>query len=299
MTFKGIPLFGHSWNEAESAIGLELCLLTIMANDRDGQPHVIGNAFIIDRTDRAAFAMSAAHVFEEIESLHRSPSLHASTALPEFLPVPRPLILNEKSVWAVSTEGERVEALNIIRVAMNKNQDLAIFEVELQNHSYEPFFHGRIGLDPDVPQIGSLVCILGHILEGPRDVMHTANDWTSLQVGRRVVLRTGRVLEHHPNGHRLCKGPCIETSIPVYSGMSGSPAIHYAEEGEIKAFGIVSTDLDFEGGNKQDRSVEGRSLISLIPCQKIVGSDGECQVSVRLTNIHVLEFYKSGNTIAI
>lgn len=117
-------------------------------------------------------------------------------------------------------------------------------------------------------------------------VRNNSGDY-SFRVSRRPTLRVGRVLEKYPGRHRLSVGPCVETSIPIYSGMSGGPVFRYAESGPMRAFGVVCCDPDPNLGLKQDRCTEGRSIIASIPSDAGVNVRGESVSILRfLTDDH-------------
>lgn len=269
------PLMGFHWNEAEADSLLNRGLLTIIANDLNDKPQVIGTAFVISRDDRKAVCISAAHVFSEVQRIQSPPPRHSQSALAEFLPPRKPIDLDGRKVRAISVEGNRIEAAIIEGLGFNEATDIAIFSISLQDHTSETFFSHEFLLDDKYTSVGGLVCILSYGDQGITDHQHNGEQSYSFKLKRRPVLRVGRVLAYYPEGHRLCRGPCIETSIPVYSGMSGGPVIHYAENGPMKPFGLVCSDPDLDCEIKQDRSVEGRSIIALLPCEVTLGDCGK------------------------
>lgn len=81
---------------------------------------------------------------------------------------------------------------------------------------------------------------------------------------RELVLRGGRVTEVFPNGHLLCHGPCIETTIPIFPGMSGAPVMRYAPGTPMQPFGVMSTGHTEDPSLKFERSKPGHSIGPLI-----------------------------------
>lgn len=276
------PLMGFHWNEAEGDDLLNRGLLTIIAHDLSGHPHVIGTGFVISRDDLKAVCVTAAHVFSEVRRLQSPPQRHSPSALPEFLPLPKAVDLDRKSLRAISIEGERVESTVIEGLVFDEATDIAIFSIALQDPARKPFFSHEFFLDSTPPAVGDLVSVLSYGDQGIFDYEHDGDQAFSFKFKRRPVLRVGRVLAHYPDGHRLCRGPCIETSIPVYSGMSGGPVIHYGTEGAIKPFGLVCSDPDMDSEDKQNRSIEGHSIFALLPCQVSIGEDGKQIVRITL-----------------
>jgi len=103
---------------------------------------------------------------------------------------------------------------------------------------------------------------------------------------RRLLLRCGRVKAYHPDGHILCRGPCIETTIPVFAGMSGAPvALLAADDTPISPFGVVSHDPETSHGDKWDRSAAGASIVALLsPRMSFDGPDGQRKTILRLNS---------------
>ncbi len=281
------PLMGFAWNEASHNAILDRGLLTIIESDLSGQPHVIGTGFVVSRQDTKAVCMSAAHVFSEVRNLQSGPPKHCPSALQEFLPEKKSVNLAANSLVAVLIEGTRVEAVAIEGLVFDEGLDIALFSVALQHRQDEPFFSHEYPLDDVIPEVGALVCVLSYGQQGIEDYTSDGRQVLSFTTKRSPVLRVGRVLTHYPHGHRLCRGPCVETSIPVYSGMSGGPAIHYVENGPMRVFGLVCSDPDLDDERKQDRSIEGRSIIALLPCEVTRDDAGRRIVSVELKRGHL------------
>jgi hypothetical protein len=85
-------------------------------------------------------------------------------------------------------------------------------------------------------------------------------------ISRRIVLRRGYVRQVHEQGHILCRGPCVETTIPVLAGMSGGPAFLDKEDEQMKVFGLISTD-DKASASLVDKTVPGSAILALLPCE--------------------------------
>lgn len=254
------PLMGFEWNQGNGFP--DLGLLTIVAFDGEKVPHPIGTAFIINRRDRSADCITAAHVFAEIRRLQSPPPLHNPSTPPEFLPPKRAMKIGMNSVWALSVEGSRIEPCEIKWMVMDDHSDIAFFSIALQPNSTQPFFSHVFTPNGETPSVGDLICIFGYAGMKVANQAHQDNDNWGFELGRRLLLRVGRVLGFYPDGNRLCRGPCYETSIPVYSGMSGSPAFIYAEDGPVRPFGLVCSDPDLDDERKENRSIAGRSIVA-------------------------------------
>lgn len=276
------PLMGFYWNEAEGDDILNRGLLSIFAHDLSGHPHAIGTGFVVRRADSNAVCITAAHVFSEVRRLQSPPPRHSLSTLPEFLPPPKELDLDRELLRAVFKEGGRIEVAIVEGVIFDTTTDIALFSVSLQTPDTEPFFSGEFFPDSSPPAVGELVCVLSYGDQGILDYEHHGGETYSFKMERRPILRVGRVLAHYPDGHRLCRGPCIETSIPVYSGMSGGPAFRFGTDGPMRPFGLVCSDPDLDGEKKQNRSIEGRSIFAVLPCRASIGDDGKENIVLAL-----------------
>lgn len=287
------PLFNLHWDEAIRDENTGNGLLIIFAKDLQNQPYVIGTGFIVKRNDYQSICISAAHVFSEFRRLHSSPIRHALSALPEFLPNKKKLNLNGQSLFAICIAGERAETAKVESVAIDEALDIAIFTISLNDKIMEPFFPYELGLDDTIPEIGHMVAILGYGNLSVPEFEHDRKQLKTFSVASRPILRIGRVLAHYPTGHRLCRGPCIETSIPVYSGMSGGPVCHYSLGGTIRAFGVICADPDQDTEQKQDRNIEGRSLVALLPCKLERDEDGDISANLTIDGTDLSGLYST------
>lgn len=85
-------------------------------------------------------------------------------------------------------------------------------------------------------------------------------------------------------GYLLCRGPCVETTIPVFGGMSGGSACLYPKPGgKLLSFGVVSSDSDDYTDKKNDRTQTGSSIISLISPESVEAGDGSQLLKLSLT----------------
>jgi hypothetical protein len=262
------PLFGFEWNETAPPGEVEFGLLSIFARDqRSDRLQAIGTGFVITGYANGAVACSAAHLFAEVRRLQQDVDRvqpHAS-AIAEFLPEPRAVDLALRGLAVVGRSAtERAVFARVEGLAFDEAADVAVLQVVGQRDCAERIFQREFLLDDRLPGVGDLVEVVSYA-----DLRCQDSDGRT-EVHRRPVSRVGRVLEVFPDGHRLCRGPCVETSIPLYSGMSGGPVTIYDPANPRRVFGFVCSDPDRDGPEKNDRSVAGRSLIAKLPCVHVV-----------------------------
>ncbi|AYR23559.1 S1 family peptidase [Herbaspirillum rubrisubalbicans] len=272
---KNAPLFGFPWNQAEMDRTFNRGLVTLVAFDDQEKAYGIGTGFVVSHDDTKAVCITAAHVITEIRNIQAPPLRHARSALQEFLPPPRAIDLSRQKVRAISIDGERVEALAVENAIVDEARDIAIITVALQNDESASFFDGEFEVDDSIPQNGALICILSYGDLATDNPVSEDESCRRFVLKQRPILRVGTVVEHYPNGHRLCNGPCIETTIPVYSGMSGGPVFAFAMDGPIRPIGLVCSDPDLDGPDKENRTKSGSSIVALLPCSIEINEAGQ------------------------
>jgi len=279
------PLFGFPWNQANLDPLFNRGLLTVIAFDEDGRPHPLGTGFVISRDDRKAVCMTAAHVITGLRNLQAPPPRHAMSALPEFLPPPRNIDLSRQLLRAIALEGDRVEVLVVEGAIVDESRDIAVITVALQDEQSGPFFSHEFEVDDVDPSNGDLVCILSYGGLNSGTFVTDGDHYREFQISRSPILRVGTVIERHPSGYGLCRGPCIETTIPVYSGMSGGPVFAFGQPGQpMRPIGLVCSDPDIDGPDKEDRTKAGSSIVAMLPCRVEVNSSGARLVKLVFSN---------------
>ena len=285
MTDAQSSLVGFEWNSAILDGQGRDALLTVVAFDRHRVPHVIGTAFALNCDGDRAICVTAAHVFAEVRRLQTPEPLHSRSALPEFLPPPREVDIDRRRLRVLCMNKGRPIAAVVEGIAFDERKDIAFFSLGPQSDGQRPMHIESVLADGNIPAVGDVVCVLSLRGQGIAAHSQVDKDAAEFQISRAVDLRCGRVRAYHPEGHRLCKGPCVETTIPVFSGMSGGPAVHYGSEGSrIHAFGLVCSDPDIDGPNKMDRSVAGSSIIALLPVQSNDGTTTRIAFDVTVGN---------------
>jgi hypothetical protein len=273
---------GLMWNQAElpPADPLNAGLLSLMVIKSDLTPQLIGTAFLVTAEGKTATAVSAAHCFEEIRKLlHPNPKHHAS-ALPAFLPPPKEI--NLKQVKAIYLKDGNVFACPVEIGIWDSGTDLAVFTVSAPNGESE-LFRDFFWIDDQVPAVNEGVAMIGF---GEMKVLPDASEQSKGMMQRQLLLRIGRVEEVFPEKHYMLKGPCIETSIAVFSGMSGGLVTRWSEQNpQIKPFGFISHAPDPQP--YYDRSQSGHSMGAILNAKTISLGDKKQMLQIAAKNIGV------------
>lgn len=283
-----MSLNGFTWNQAElgSFHPLNNGIVMLISFTPQRSPRPIGTAFIIGAYGNNAIAITAAHNFQGVQDVQIPEKIHHPTALPEFLGKTQVLDLDRKKVRAICSEGGNIEVSVIGWAFFDKKSDIAIFSIIPQrNETACTYFKSAFILDDACPKIGDEVAVLGFAnMKVPLEE-RDKKGYEQFQISRQLILRCGKVTNIHLEGHILCRGPCIETSIPVFSGMSGGPVMVLGKGGEpIKPFGLVSSDPDDDESTKNDRSVSGSSIAALLQPKVKFDAEGQRKVILQLNS---------------
>lgn len=260
------PLQNVEWNEAEPNVDLYRGIVALIAFDDQGKPQPVGSGFIIKSEGRRAWAVTAAHVLAGVRALQQGERPY-STALDMFLPRPRAIDIDRKRLRAMTRMNDRVDVLVVTGLAFDEKTDIGILTLAPQDDSEPSIPPYEFAPDDRIPSVGDEVCMLSF---GGLDALDFKKDgeYQEFKLSLRPVLRIGRVLALHPDGTRLCRGPCIETSIPVFLGMSGGAIFHWnGGIGALKPFALVCSDPDPDDERKMDTRRAGASIMALLPVE--------------------------------
>jgi len=279
------PLGEFEWNEAEADTSAELhqVVASIVAFGPRGEPSLIGTAFIVGAYDSCAMAITAAHNLHlGVRKAQNPHARHHPSALPEFLPEPE-ISTEVQKLRAIYQVGSRVEMCEVGFSTWDVRSDIAVLSLYPQRGSSEHLFRRELKIEAfAVPIVGQVIAAFGYadMATVERRKFRGGSERVILQ--RRLVARVGRVTRVHPDGHSLVRTPCVETSIPIFSGMSGGPVFLDPEAGKpISVCGLLSNDPEDSDLDKNDRSVPGNSIVALIPASVNIAS-GERRVSIPL-----------------
>ena len=270
------------WNQAElpPADPLNAGLLSIMVIKSGLTPQLIGTAFLVTAEGKTATAVSAAHCFEGIRQiLHPNPQHHAS-ALPEFLPPPKEIDLQQ--VKAVYLKDGNVFMCPIEVSIWDSGTDLAVFTVSAP-HGESELFRDFFWIDDQVPTVNEGVAMIGF---GEMKVLPDSAEQNKGIMQRQLLLRVGRVEEVFPEKHYMLKGACIETTIAVFSGMSGGLVTRWNEQNpQIKPFGFISHAP--EPQPSYDRSQSGHSMGAILNAKITPLADQKQLLQIAVKNVGV------------
>lgn len=234
-------------------------LVSIFAFADDQKPVPIGTGFITAAFGDRAVGSTAAHIFTEVLRLQKVGPKPHPTALREFLPKGAPLDLDRKKLRAMCWEDGKIEFAYFDWVIWDERADLAFFGIHVQDSSDPNFFRTNLLLDHERPEVDAEVGVLGY---HDMKVLSFDKEQNKGSISRELVMRIGRVTAYYPEGYALCRSASIETTIPIFPGMSGAPVMKFVKGGQILPFGVMSSDP--ETPHKWDRSVPGQSIVPLI-----------------------------------
>ena len=134
-----------------------------------------------------------------------------------------------------------------------------------------------------MPNTGDDIVMIGF---GEMKVESDPADSTKGAMQRQLLMRFGRVEEVFPERHFMLKGPCIQTSIAIFSGMSGGLVARWSGGNTgIKPFALISHAPDPQPS--YDRSQSGHAMGSILnPKIRILG-DKEQVHEFAVSNIGV------------
>ena len=250
---------GFQWNEAilEKASPLGLGFLVICVVTDEWIVRLIGTAFIVEAKGRQGRAITAAHCLDEIYRIRAPNPRHSLTALPEF--VPPPSEFNLDPVRAIYLKDGKIFFCPIREALWDNNLDYAMLVVA-SPEGEEGLFEHSVRLSDTVPAVGDTVCMIGF---GDMEVNRDTRVYNRSRMQFRLVQRIGFLEEIHPDGQLLVRAPCIQTSIPVYGGMSGGLVARWpGHEKKVEAFAIVSHAP--EPQPIRDRLQSGHSVAALL-----------------------------------
>ncbi|SDS58068.1 S1 family peptidase [Bradyrhizobium canariense] len=272
---------GWQWNEAEieSNDQLNEGVLTLMVIGNDVVPVLIGTAFFVSADGYKGTAISAAHCFEHIKNVLYPNKPHHPTTPLEFLPPPTEVDLRQ--VKAVYIKDAQVHVCSIEIAVWDSETDLAVLTVLAPTDQPE-LFRAFFWIDDKIPSAGEQVAMIG---VGEMKVHGDIEDPRKGRMERRLVVRIGYVEEVFEEATYLLKSPSVQTSIAIYSGMSGGLVARFAPPDNIKPFALISHAP--EPQPVMDRSISGHSMGSILKAKLTFIEKDRQLVEIEINNIGV------------
>ena len=262
---------GRQWAQAaldrshRARTGFDKVLLSLIVWGPDRRAKLLGTGFIVAPFGRQALAVSAAHNFDHAARVQTPWSVSHPTTLPEFT-LSNAVPLDCRSLRAVYSADDTVEAAMIRQVSAVPEVDIAIFAIELRDEAVGAPFTHRIDIDSRVPTPGQEIVTLGYRgMEVLRDEPKE-EDTRVLSFRIQPVLRRGVVTRVHPQGDRM-RWPSFETTVPVEAGMSGGPVLWYDPDckagAPVSACGMISRDFSCDEATMSCQ-IAGCSTIAML-----------------------------------
>ncbi len=230
----------------------------------------MGSGFLIASDATTAIGVTAAHVFDAIARLQSSRPYGSDHLVPAPLRRPDELDLSPTRLIASTVLGGSPPAYapcTFTSVAWDSTSDVAYFQVKLPDKCLTPPRYCQIAAD--APAVGEVIAVLGYADSAGESVPEPqfGELGRRITISQRLVMRVGRVMAHHVT-HVWCRGPCLETSIPIFSGMSGGLVSRFAEGAPIRAFGVASHDPEpADPSDKRNRELAGSSIVARLDAQ--------------------------------
>lgn len=273
---------GLQWNQAPLSRDdpVDEVLLSLAAFTDDQSLHLIGTAFIIEANGSHAWAISAAHNFEQIRKTLNPNPLHHTSALAEFLPPPTELELEHVKALHMKDGVPHFCAVEI--GIWDSAKDLAVLKITAPPGP-NSYFQSVLLLDNTIPTVSDIVVMIGY---GNMTVNNFGPVPASFEMSRELVGRVGRVEEVFPNGHLLLKSPCVQTSVAVFGGMSGGIVARWTGVGtNIKPFGFISFAPEPQPNRECSRS--GHSMASLVDAEILALEEHKQAVAITMSNVKI------------
>lgn len=269
------------WDQALLELGdpLNMGLLSILVIHNDLKPVLVGTAFIVSADGNKATAITAAHCFEYIRSLLHPLPLHHPSAIPEFLPPPKAIDL--KQVKALYMKDGKVFICPIEISIWDNNVDLAVCTINAPSNESD-LFRDFFWIESDIPGVGEEIVMIGF---SEMEVIPTDSESpNNCTLARELMMRIGKVEEIFQHGHLMLKGPCIQTTVAISSGMSGGLIAKWNNgNGKIKPFAFISYAP--EPQPYLDRSLSGHSCGSILNPKITIIGDKKQKLEFSVSNL--------------
>ena len=278
------------WNQADISNCLDQMnqgMIALIAFNSNKRPKIIGTAYIVAAYKSYALAITAAHNFAGIRSAQTPNSNHHFSALPEFLGDMQSINLDRTRVRAICHDSKGTEVAPISWAAWDKKSDIGIFLITTQDCGNN-FFNSFFSISSPSLSVGDEVALLGYADMQLKEKSRNTKGIQRFIMQKQLLFRSGKITKLHTDGHILCRGKCIETSIPVFSGMSGGPVFKMDNSGKpIMPFGVISSDQEADVSIKNNLTKAGASIIALLDSKVNTINKGVRKFSLDLNSPYI------------
>ncbi len=273
------PLGPNAWTRLnwDGMEELHEALTMIVALSPRQQLKAVGTGFVVSRFEGGAVCVTAAHNFyqgvHQVQFPHKG---HHPSTPTEFQPNFERVELAKTR--AVFRKGNEVIFAMITGAVWDKERDLCVFEVEPCEGDRSCFDPREFRIAAEQPRQGQMVAVLGYA-----GIENSYEDHESGgTIASRLEVRAGMVSSVGVG--LLVPGRVAETTIPVFPGMSGSPAVFWGDIGKVPlVFGLVCSDLEETNfADKEDFTRPGQSQISMLDVTRVTLADGKLEVVMRI-----------------
>lgn len=273
------PLGANLWTRLTwpQMDGLHQGLVLVTAIDARNKVRAVGTGFVVSRIGDIAVCITASHTFYAgIHRVQYPHMLHHPSTPREFIRNFERVDL--KGVFAIFRRGEDVVAAPIHAAVWDKHRDLCVFEAEPAEKDRPRFDPLPLLIASTPPSEGQKVAVFGYA-----GIDHEEDEEQGKgSIASRLEFRVGRI-ESISKG-MLVDGVVATTTIPFYSGISGSPAILFDPPGTTPTvFGFASSDGEpVEDADKENFLISGTGQISILETSVIRLAGNKLLVHLRI-----------------
>lgn len=244
------PMSGYyAWQQGNNAGHSEMAegLVSILAWDRYRNPVLIGSGFLVVATGGYGIVLTASHNIEGVVDVQGVRRLKHASALDEFCS--RQVQLDRNRIHAILWS-DPFTTCDVVGLSGSNSIDVAALAIVPNSVQQPGSLELKYKIDTNLPSVGEEVYIFGPFHnEIAQDDVVINDNIGFCRIYREWLLRRGRVKNIYPLGRSPCNWCCIETTIPVPPGLSGSPLLVRRGD-QYVACGVMTydaSDHDAEG----------------------------------------------------
>ncbi|MCC2973268.1 serine protease [Massilia sp. IC2-476] len=241
----------------------------------------VGTGFVVGAGGTVALVVSAAHVFEQIHRRQNPRDVEKHTVFNTLHPSPQKLDLDPEKVFGFVFRNGQAHRLKFLNLHYELRSDFAMFEAMSIDANPQPIFTHNIGVDDELPTIGTAIEGIGfkHMIFAP----HMDGGSLKIKFAACLTRRTGTVSEVHPAGNMRLKVPCFTATFPIFGGMSGGPVLKIGSANAPAACGLLSSDFEDDVETKYDQAKCGTTNVAKLPVKWIDTPNGR-ELEVRFVS---------------